>query len=68
MNRNVKTEVTKPILAQLREMKVGDILVFPAERRGTVKSMCSEFGFEWNKVFSTSINRQERTISVTRRS
>ena len=62
MNKDTK----KPILAQLREMAVGDILSFPAEKRGSVKAMCSEFGFQWNKTFSTSINRQERTISVTR--
>lgn len=67
MNKAVKTAVSKPILTQLREMEVGDVLVFPAEKRGSVKAMCSEYGFEWNKVFSTSINRQERTISVTRR-
>ena len=66
MQKVEKTTVTKPILAQLREMEVGDILTFPAEKRGSVKAMCSEFGFEWNKVFRTSINRQARTISVTR--
>ncbi|MBQ8421070.1 MAG: hypothetical protein IJX11_02270 [Bacteroidales bacterium] len=64
MNDRAKNTVPKPILAQLREMEVGDILVSPAEKRGSVKAMCSEYGFEWNKVFSTSVNRQERTISL----
>lgn len=68
MNEVPKNVNQKPILPQLREMEVGDVLVFPAEKRSSVKAMCSEYGFEWNKVFSTSINRQERTISVTRRS
>ena len=62
----MKRDIKKPILAQLREMKVGDTLNFPAEKRGSVKTMCSEFGFQWNKTFSTSINRQEKTITVTR--
>lgn len=67
MNNEVKNNEVKPILSQLREMEVGDVLVFPAEKRGSVKAMCSEYGFEWNKVFSTSVNRQERTITVTRK-
>lgn len=67
MNEKPKIVNQKPILTQLREMEVGDVLTFPAEKRGSVKAMCSEYGFEWNKVFSTSINRQARTISVTRR-
>lgn len=66
MNEMPKIVNQKPILTQLREMEVGDVLTFPAEKRGSVKAMCSEYGFEWNKTFHTSINRQERTISVTR--
>ena len=66
MKKVEKSEVAKPILAQLREMEIGETLFFPAEKRGSVKAMCSEYGFEWNKTFRTSINRQERTISVTR--
>ena len=66
MNEVPKNVNQKPILTQLREMEVGDVLTFPAEKRGSVKAMCSEYGFEWNKTFHTSINRQERTISVTR--
>lgn len=61
-----ENEATKPILTQLREMEIGDMLSFPAAKRGSIKTMCSEFGFQWGKKFSTSINRQERTISVTR--
>ena len=51
MNEAVKTAVSKPILTQLREMKVGDVLVFPAEKRGSVKAMCSEYRFECKKLF-----------------
>ena len=67
MKKSKETAVSKPILTQLREMEVGDILVFPAERMSVVKSSCSTFGFEWGKTFSTTINRKERTISVTRK-
>ena len=66
MKKTKETAVSKPILTQLREMKVGDILVFPGERASSVRATCSMFGFEWNKTFRTSVNREERTISVTR--
>lgn len=68
MKKGVKTTVAQPILSQLRTMEVGDVLTFPAEKRGSVKAMCSEYGFEWDKKFATSINRKERTITVTRKS
>ena len=60
------SEKTKPILAQLSEMAINDVLTFPAEKLGSVKTMCSEYGFQWGKKFSTSVNRQERTFNVTR--
>lgn len=56
----------KPMLQQLRELEVGENLIFPAEKRGTIRSMCTMFGFEWNKTFSSKINRKDRTITVTR--
>lgn len=67
MKEVAKSTVAKPILTQLKEMKVGDVLVFPAEKRSSIKTMCSEYGFEWNKIFSTATNRHERTVSVTRK-
>lgn len=56
----------KPTLSILNDMLVGQTLSFPAEKLNSVKSMCSTFGFQWNKKFSTSMNRANRTIEVTR--
>lgn len=56
----------KPTLAILRDMRVGDKLSFPAEKLNSIKTMCSTFGFQWGKRFTTSMNRVNRTIDVTR--
>lgn len=66
MKEETTERTGKPMLAQLREMSVGDVLVFPIERASTIKSCCSAFGLEWNKVFRTKQDRINRTLSVTR--
>ena len=54
------------MLGILSEMEVGDVHSFPAAKTNSVKSMCSTFGFQWGKVFQTSLNRVQRTVDVTR--
>lgn len=56
----------KPTLTMLGEMKVGDKLWFPAAKLNSIKAMCSNFGFQWNKTFATSIDRQTNGLYVTR--
>lgn len=56
----------KSVLAILRELKVAESATFPAEKSGYVSSLCSRFGFQWDKKFKTTINRAEKTICVTR--
>ena len=55
-----------PALTQLREMKVGEELTFPAERSSYISSISTRFGFQWDKKFRTRVNKADRTISVTR--
>lgn len=59
-------EQKKSMLGILSELEVGAIHSFPAEKTNSVKSMCSTFGFQWGKQFTTSINRTKRTIEVIR--
>jgi hypothetical protein len=61
-----KKEQKKSMLGILSEMEVGDSHSFPAAKTNSVKSMCSTFGFQWGKVFQTSLNREKRTVDVTR--
>lgn len=56
----------KPVLAQLREMAVGEELIFPVEKRSSVKSTMSTFAFQWNKIFSGRTDREHRLFIVTR--
>ena len=59
-------EQKKSMLGILSELEVGAMQSFPAEKTNSVKTMCSIFGFQWGKTFSTSINREQRTVEVTR--
>lgn len=59
-------EQKKSMLGILSELEVGDVHSFPAEKTNSVKSMCSTFGFQWGKTFRTSLNREQRTVEVTR--
>lgn len=56
----------KPILTALRELEIGQKVTYPAERGSYLKSACSQFGFEWGKKFTTTNNREERTVTATR--
>ncbi len=58
--------IDKPVLTALRELEIGQSVTYPAERASYLKSACSQFGFEWGKKFTTTNNREERTITATR--
>lgn len=61
-----ETSPDKPLLAKLRELEVGQSLTYPARRCSYLKSVCSQFGFEWGKKFTTTNNRQDGTVTATR--
>ena len=64
---NTKEPITHvPVLAQLREMKIGDALVFPIEKRSSVKTTMSTFALQWNKIFGGRTDRENRKFIVTR--
>lgn len=50
----------------IRAMEVGDVLTFPIEKLPTVKTTCSDLGFILNRRYTTSTDRDSRTIEVTR--
>jgi len=55
-----------PIMPSLRKMEIGDEITFPIERMSSVKTVCTNCGLQWNKVFTTSVKREERMIIVKR--
>ena len=47
-------EKKKSVRSQLKELEI------------YVRAVCTNCGFEWNRHYSTQINRENRTITVTR--
>lgn len=63
----MKESNKKPnLLGQLRTLSVGEELTVPVSRSSYLKTICVSFGLQWGKKFTTSVNREERTITATR--
>lgn len=60
------TKSPMEVVDALRNMQVGDSLEFPAERANSVRATCSNYGFQWDRQFSTKRLREERKVVVTR--
>lgn len=56
----------KPVLTALRALEVGESVTYPISRNSYVKSCCTNFGLEWDKRFTTKVNREARTVTATR--
>lgn len=59
-------EKRKSVRSQIHELEIGDQATFDASRTSYIRAACTNFGFEWERKFSTSIDREKRTITVTR--
>ena len=66
MTETKKNQSGKNLLGQLRSLGVGEELTVPVSRASYLKSICWSFGLQWDKRFSTSTNREQRTITATR--
>ena len=66
MTETSKNQRKKSLLGQLSDLAVGEKLTVPVSRSSYLKSICVSFGLQWDKKFSTSTNREERTITATR--
>lgn len=66
MNETSKNQRKKSLLGQLSDLAVGEELTVPVSRSSYLKSICVSFGWQWDKKFSTSTNREQRTITATR--
>lgn len=59
-------ERTKKIRPTLTEMEVGDVVAFPVIQMKSVRAQASELGVILDRRFTTRLNRQDRTLIVTR--
>lgn len=67
MINNSTISAGKPRRQVLLGMGIGDEEVFPLEKMSAVRTDCLRYGTEWGKTFTTAINRENRTITVTRK-
>lgn len=66
MKETSENQRKNSLLGQLRCLDVGGTLTVPVSRSSYLKSLCTSFGLQWDKKFSTTTNREERTITATR--
>lgn len=55
--------------ARVLDMAVGEQLTIPVAEYGytTIRSYASDLGFAYNRTYSTSRNRKERTYTIIRK-
>lgn len=56
----------KSLLGEVQKLNVGETLTVPVERLSYLKQICTTFGLQWDRKYTTSINREARTITATR--
>lgn len=61
-----KNQRKKSLLGQLNALEVGEELTVSVSRSSYLKSICVSFGLQWDKKFTTTTNREQRTITATR--
>ena len=66
MAETSKNQRKKTLLGQLRDLEVGEELTVSVSRSSYLKSICTSFGLQWDKKFTTTTNREQRTITATR--
>ncbi len=59
-------QISQKIRPTLTQMEIGQKVSFPLEKLKSVRAQASELGLIMARRYSTSVNRQNRTISVTR--
>ena len=57
---------TSTIVAAIGGLRVGESVTYPVERANSVKVTCSTYGLSWRKRFKTKVDKEARTITVTR--
>lgn len=50
----------------LRNMEIGQVCTFSAEKMMTIRANISAYSVQWDRTYTTKVNRKQRTISVER--
>lgn len=51
---------------EIEQMEIGERRDYPAIRCSSVRAMVSTLGFQFNRRYSTKIDKKRRVITVTR--
>lgn len=57
----------KKMRTQIIELNVGESVSFPIEKMKTIRAQTSELNCIMQRVYATKLNRDDRTIIVTRK-
>ena len=60
-------ERPKKMRTQIVELNVGESVSFPIEKMKTIRAQTSELNCIMQRVYATKLNRDNRTIIVTRK-
>ena len=60
-------ERPKKMRKQIVELNVGESVAFPIEKMKTIRAQTSELNCIMQRVYATKLNRDDRTIIVTRK-
>lgn len=56
----------KPIRATLKKMEIGDVVHFPTSRTSVIRSTASTLNLEMERRYVSCLNRETKSIDVTR--
>lgn len=59
---------SKSMRAKIIQLDVGKSIAFPVEKTGYIRCASSTLSTELNRQYSCTVNREKRTITVTRNS
>mgnify|MGYP000169912235 CR=1 FL=1 len=59
-------EEKSPITPTLRVMKIGEEFTYPIQMMNFRQNCMYTYGLQWGKTFKTRIDREAKTITVTR--
>ncbi|MCH5234740.1 MAG: hypothetical protein J1E16_05550 [Muribaculaceae bacterium] len=62
----IENTTQRPMRRVIDELEVGQVCCFPISKMLVIRSCCSELSLMQGKKYTTSTNRENQTITVTR--
>lgn len=62
----IENPTQRPMRRIIDELEVGQVYCFPISKMLVIRSCCSELSLMHSRKYSTSTNREDQTITVTR--